>query len=76
MTLSKEKKKDLLERIGGTFKDGFEHAHALFVFLKELPHEDQLFAFEEILVKTGNPDTKKSGKDITSLVFLKRLLSV
>jgi len=62
MALNKGKKKELLERIGGTYKDQYEHAHALFAFMRELPFEEQLVAFEEILVKTGHHDTKKSGK--------------
>ena len=62
MSLTKEKKQNLLERIGGSYKDAFEAGHALFDYLKELPYEDQVIAFEEILVKFGHPETKRSGK--------------
>ncbi len=61
-SLSKAKQKDLDERIGGSFEDRFERAHAYFNFLKELPEPEQLLAFEQIMTKTDHPDTKKSGK--------------
>lgn len=56
------KQKDLDERIGGSFDDRFRRAEAYFNFLKELPEEEQLLAFEQMLTKTDHPDTKKTGK--------------
>lgn len=60
--LTKTKQKDLDERIGGSFANKFERAHAYFNFLKELPEAEQILAFVQMLTKTGHPDTKKSGK--------------
>jgi len=60
LTVSQEK--DLIERIGGTYKDKFERAHSYFVFLKTLPEALQYQAFEVMLTKTDHPDTKNSGK--------------
>jgi len=60
--LAMEKQKDLDERIGGSFEDPFERAHAYFNFLKELPDDEQLLSFEQMLTRTDHPDTKKSGK--------------
>jgi len=61
-SLIKAKQKDLDERLGGSFENRFDRAHAYFNFLKELPEDEQLLAFEQMLTKTDHPDTKKSGK--------------
>lgn len=60
--LTKAKQKDLDERIGGSFENQFERAHAYFNLLKDLPEAEQLLALEQMLTKTNHPDTKKSGK--------------
>ena len=60
--LSKAKQKDLDERLGGSYNDRFERAHAYYNFLKGLPEDEQILSFEQILTKTDHPETKKSGK--------------
>ncbi len=60
--LSNKELEDLLERVGGAFKNSTEKAAAYFDFLKEIPLEKQIVAFEIILNKNGHHETKKSGK--------------
>lgn len=60
--LTKSKETDLMERLGGVFKDVFEHSRALYEYLSELPEPEKLIAFELILSKFGHSETKKSGK--------------